>query len=80
MLSPTGGHADPVRPNGSLPAWAVRPGMPDAGLVDTDDDVVRTVRELLRTGADAIKVVDLGRARLADRRPATSGCPRSRSA
>lgn len=60
MLSPTGGHADPVRPNGSLPAWAVRPGMPDPGVVDTDEDVVRMVRSLLRTGADAIKVSTSG--------------------
>lgn len=60
MLSPTGGHADPVRPNGSLPAWAVRPGMPEPGVVDTDEDVVRTVRALLRTGADAIKVSTSG--------------------
>ncbi|MBF4615556.1 amidohydrolase family protein [Curtobacterium sp. VKM Ac-1376] len=60
MLSPTGGHADPVRPNGSLPAWAVRPGMPAPGVVDTDEDVVRMVRALLRTGADAIKVSTSG--------------------
>jgi imidazolonepropionase-like amidohydrolase len=60
MLSPTGGHADPVRPNGSLPAWAVRPGMPEPGVVDTDDDVIRMVRNLLRTGADAIKVSTSG--------------------
>jgi imidazolonepropionase-like amidohydrolase len=60
MLSPTGGHADPVRPNGSLPAWAVRSGMPAPGVVDTDEDVVRMVRALLRTGADAIKVSTSG--------------------
>jgi imidazolonepropionase-like amidohydrolase len=60
MLSPTGGHADPVRPNGSLPAWALRPSMPAAGVVDTDDDIVRTVRTLLRTGADVIKVSTSG--------------------
>lgn len=60
MLSPTGGHADPVRPNGSLPAWAVRSGMPEPGVVDIDDDIVRTVRALLRTGADAIKVSTSG--------------------
>ncbi|GAB2449702.1 imidazolonepropionase-like amidohydrolase [Conyzicola lurida] len=60
MLSPTGGHADPVRPNGSLPAWAVRPSIPEPGVVDTDDDVIRTVRGLLRTGADAIKVSTSG--------------------
>ncbi|MFJ4220101.1 amidohydrolase family protein [Curtobacterium luteum] len=60
MLSPTGGHADPSLPNGSLPAWAVRPGMPAPGLVDTDEDVVRTVRTLVRTGADVIKVSTSG--------------------
>jgi imidazolonepropionase-like amidohydrolase len=60
MLSPTGGHADPVRANGSLPAWATRPGMPEPGVVDTDDDVIRMVRILLRAGADAIKVSTSG--------------------
>jgi imidazolonepropionase-like amidohydrolase len=60
MLSPTGGHADPVRANGSLPAWAVRPGMPEPGVVDTDDDVIRMVRSLMRAGADAIKVSTSG--------------------
>jgi imidazolonepropionase-like amidohydrolase len=60
MLSPTGGHADPVRANGTLPAWAVRPGMPDPGVVDTDDDVIRMVRSLMRAGADAIKVSTSG--------------------
>jgi imidazolonepropionase-like amidohydrolase len=60
MLSPTGGHADPVRANGSLPAWAVRPGMPESGVVDTDEEVVRTVRRLLRIGADVVKVSTSG--------------------
>lgn len=60
MLSPTGGHADPVLPNGTLPAWAVRLGMPQPGIVDTDEDVIRTVRNLLRMGADAIKVSTSG--------------------
>lgn len=60
MLSPTGGHADPHHRNGSLPAWAVRPGMPAPGVVDTDDDVVRMVRTLVRTGADVIKVATSG--------------------
>jgi imidazolonepropionase-like amidohydrolase len=60
MLSPTGGHADPHHRNGSLPAWAVRPGMPAPGLVDTDEDVVRMVRTLVRTGADVIKVATSG--------------------
>ena len=60
MLSPTGGHADPLLPNGSMPAWATRPGMPQPGVVDTDDEVLRTVRRLLRMGADAIKVSTSG--------------------
>ncbi|SMH48735.1 Imidazolonepropionase [Rathayibacter oskolensis] len=60
MLSPTGGHADPLHRNGTLPAWAVRPGMPPAGVVDTDEDVVRMVRTLVRTGADVIKVATSG--------------------
>lgn len=60
MLSPTGGHADPFLPNGSLPAWAERAGMPQPGLVDTDEDIIRTVRRLIRTGADAIKVSTSG--------------------
>ncbi|GAA1682214.1 amidohydrolase family protein [Microbacterium lacus] len=60
MLSPTGGHADPFLPNGSLPAWAARAGMPSPALVDTDDDIVRTVRRLISMGADAIKVSTSG--------------------
>lgn len=60
MLSPTGGHADPLHRNGTLPAWAVRPGMPPVGVVDTDDDVVRMVRLLVRTGADVVKVATSG--------------------
>lgn len=60
MLSPTGGHADPRHRNGSLPAWAVRPGMPAPGLVDTDEDVIRMIRTLVRTGADVIKVATSG--------------------
>lgn len=60
MLSPTGGHADPVLPNGTLPAWAVRLGMPEPGIVDTPEDVIRMVRALLRAGADVIKVCTSG--------------------
>jgi imidazolonepropionase-like amidohydrolase len=75
MLSPTGGHADPVRPNGSLPAWAVRPGMPAPGVVDTDDDVIRAVRGLLRMGADAIKVSTSGGVGSPTDDPADAGLP-----
>jgi imidazolonepropionase-like amidohydrolase len=75
MLSPTGGHADPVRPNGSLPAWAVRPGMPAPGVVDTYDDVIRAVRGLLRMGADAIKVSTSGGVGSPTDDPADAGLP-----
>jgi imidazolonepropionase-like amidohydrolase len=75
MLSPTGGHADPVRANGSLPAWATRTGIPPAGIVDTDDDVVRTVRALLRTGADVIKVCTSGGVGSPNDEPGDAGLP-----
>lgn len=75
MLSPTGGHADPVLPNGTLPAWATRSGMPAAGIVDTEDDVVRTVRELVRTGADAIKVCTSGGVGSPNDLPGDAGLP-----
>ncbi|MCW4385937.1 amidohydrolase family protein [Salinibacterium sp. SYSU T00001] len=75
MLSPTGGHADPVMPNGSLPAWAVRLGMPTPGVVDTAEDVIRTVRALLRTGADAIKVCTSGGVGSPTDEPEDAGLP-----
>lgn len=58
VLSPTGGHADSHLPNGRkvgpLSEGHINP------LVDTDDDVVRTVRTLIRSGADVIKVCTTG--------------------
>lgn len=55
-LSPTGGHTDFTLPNGrevSMP-------MPVHPIIDTDDDVRRTVRLLIRGGADVIKVCTTG--------------------
>jgi imidazolonepropionase-like amidohydrolase len=56
-LSPTGGHSDHHLPNGSstgMPSGAISP------IIDTDDDVRRTVRLLVRSGADVIKVCTTG--------------------
>lgn len=60
LLSPTGGHADPVRANGSLAGYTDYEQVPSGMVVDSDDDVVRAVRTLLRTGADVIKVCTTG--------------------
>jgi imidazolonepropionase-like amidohydrolase len=55
-LSPTGGHTDFTMPNGrSTPMH-----MPINPIIDTDDDVRRTVRLLVRSGADVIKVCTTG--------------------
>jgi imidazolonepropionase-like amidohydrolase len=60
MLSQTGGHADDWLPSGGrielLPAY---PGMPSA-VVDGPDEVRRKVRELVRAGADVIKIATSG--------------------
>lgn len=57
MLSQTGGHGDPMEACGTavpfLPA-------PVSGVVDGADDVRRKVRELVRAGADQIKVAVSG--------------------
>ncbi len=60
MLSQTGGHGDPWLPSGGtadlLPS---HPGMPDT-LVDGCDEMRKKVRELVRAGADVIKVATSG--------------------
>ncbi|WP_062072968.1 metal-dependent hydrolase family protein [Demequina sediminicola] len=60
LLSPTGGHGDPVYPNGSVPLYAERATTPGWEVVDTDAEVIRAVRRLIRTGADVIKVCTTG--------------------
>lgn len=56
-LSPTGGHTDHRLPNGAY----VGPPFNDVDpIIDTDDDVRRTVRLLVRSGADVIKVCTTG--------------------
>src|SRR4030095_9393964 len=60
MLSQTGGHSDDWHPSGvDIPLFVARPGRPSA-LVDGPDEVRRKVRELLRAGADVIKVATSG--------------------
>ena len=60
MLSQTGGHGDPWLGSGVtaplFPAW---PGSPET-VVDGPDEVRRKVRELVRCGADVIKVATSG--------------------
>jgi imidazolonepropionase-like amidohydrolase len=61
MISQTGGHGDGWMPSGDtinalLPE---HPGVPET-LVDGPDEMRRTVRELIRLGADVIKVATSG--------------------
>lgn len=55
-LSPTGGHTDFTMPNG----MSTMPAMPVDPIIDTDDEVRRTIRTLVRSGADVIKVCTTG--------------------
>jgi imidazolonepropionase-like amidohydrolase len=60
MLSQTGGHADPYeRCGGPNPLFPSYPGSP-GGMVDGIDQVRLRVRELIRAGADGIKVAASG--------------------
>src|SRR4029079_11240403 len=61
MLSQTGGHGDDWQVCGAhMPAFFLsHPGMPDS-IVDGPDEMRRRVRELVRAGADVIKVATSG--------------------
>ena len=61
MLSQTGGHGDGWQVCGAhMPAFFVaHPGHPDS-IVDGPDEMRRKVRELVRAGADVIKVATSG--------------------
>lgn len=60
LLSQTGGHGDPWEASGcSTPIFLPHPGRP-AGIVDGPDEARRKVRELIRAGADVIKVATSG--------------------
>src|SRR5215207_4773483 len=60
MLSQTGGHGDRWQVCGAhLPLFVPHPGRPDT-VVDGPDEMRRKVRELVRAGADVIKVATSG--------------------
>jgi imidazolonepropionase-like amidohydrolase len=60
MISQTGGHADDWFPSGmSVALLPAHPGAPP-GVVDGPDEMRRKVRELVRYGADVIKVAVSG--------------------
>ena len=60
MVAQTGGHADPWEPCGGLnPSFVPHPGRPD-GTVDGPENLRTLVRELIRAGADGIKVAASG--------------------
>jgi imidazolonepropionase-like amidohydrolase len=60
MLSQTGGHGDGWMPAGSeVSLFATHPGRP-SGLVDGPEEVRRAVREMIRAGANVIKVATSG--------------------
>ena len=60
LLSQTGGHGDGWMVNGDVVHWfPPYPGMPE-GLVDGREAMRRKVRELVRAGADVIKVATTG--------------------
>jgi imidazolonepropionase-like amidohydrolase len=60
MLSQTGGHGDDWQVCGAeLPFFVPHPGRPET-IVDGPEEIRRKVRELVRAGADVIKVATSG--------------------
>jgi imidazolonepropionase-like amidohydrolase len=60
MLSMTGGHNDPWLPSGTHGVFGIEyPGMP-SGVCDGVDGVTAKVREMIRAGADVIKIASSG--------------------
>ncbi|MGH3439349.1 MAG: amidohydrolase family protein [Sciscionella sp.] len=60
ILSQTGGHGDGLLPSGiCAPLSVPHPGRPD-GVVDGSENVRRKVREVIRAGANVIKVCTSG--------------------
>jgi imidazolonepropionase-like amidohydrolase len=60
MLSQTGGHGDEALPSGAhVPFFPTYPGSPST-IVDGPEEMRKKVRELIRDGADVIKVATSG--------------------
>lgn len=60
IMSQTGGHGDTWFPSGApLPFFVAHPGRP-SGICDGPDDVLRKTREIIRAGADVIKICSTG--------------------
>jgi imidazolonepropionase-like amidohydrolase len=60
MMSMTGGHSDAWLPSGAVSQWGVTyPGLPD-GVCDGGEGVRAKVREMVRAGADVIKIASSG--------------------
>ncbi|MGH2557101.1 MAG: amidohydrolase family protein [Actinomycetota bacterium] len=60
MIGMTGGHSDAWLPSGVTSSWGVTyPGMPD-GVCDGGESVRAKVREMVRAGADVIKIASSG--------------------
>ncbi len=60
MISITGGHGDAWLPSGAVGPWGVTwPGMP-SGVCDSTEGVQAKVREMIRAGADVIKIASSG--------------------
>ena len=60
MLSQTGGHGDGWLPSGARPSSSRRIPACRAQIVDGPDEARRKVRELVRDGADVIKIATSG--------------------
>ena len=60
MIGMTGGHSDSWLPSGVRSTWGVTwPGMPD-GVTDGGEGVRAKVRDMVRVGADVIKIASSG--------------------
>jgi imidazolonepropionase-like amidohydrolase len=60
MISQTGGHGDDWFPSGvMIPLLAGHPGIPET-MVDGPEEMRKTVRTLIRQGADVIKIATSG--------------------
>jgi imidazolonepropionase-like amidohydrolase len=60
MVGITGGHSDAWLPSGAMSHWGVTwPGLP-SGVCDGVDGVQAKVREMIRAGADVIKIASSG--------------------